>query len=282
MRSKKKRRRKSRIEERSSLVVDLPPNPPKVRPKAETPLRRVLFIPDSHWPYVDRRAFGIIIKAIKAFKPHAVVILGDFGDFYCASRHTKNPNRTRDLKVEADACNEGLDLVDAACEEVGCEDKRFIKGNHEDMLERYLAEKAPELFNLVSVDALFMLKARGYKVTPYKDFDHTGKLVMTHEVGYAGKDAHIRSAADTGSNTIIGHTHRLAVYYANNILGKHQVAIMSGWLGDKKAAEYMYRSKTKDWALGFSIGYQEPNGTVHMTPVPIIDYRCIIEGKLIR
>jgi hypothetical protein len=250
--------------------------------KKSSALRKVAFIPDCHWPYVDKKAWGVCLRAIRRFQPDETIVLGDFGDFYCTSRHTKDPNRTRDLKVEVDGANGGLDELDATLKAVGCESKKFCKGNHEYNLERYLAERAPELFNLVSVDALFMLKARGYKVVEYKDFAHAGKLLYTHDVGFAGRDGHIRSAADTGTNTVIGHTHRLAVQYGSNIRGRHHVAAMLGWLGDKRMAEYLYKSKkTTGWHLGFGVGYQEPNGTVHVSPIPIIDYRCVIEGALI-
>ena len=240
-------------------------------------LRKIGFIPDCHWPYADKRAWGVMVRAMRTLKPDTLVTLGDFGDFYCTSRHTKDPNRSRDLKTEVDACNDALDELDT----LGVKDKRFILGNHEDNLERYLSERAPELYNLVRVEELFLLKGRGWKVIPYKDFDRIGRLVLTHDVGYAGRDAHLRSGSDVGANILIGHTHRLATGYSSDLLGKHRVAAMSGWLGDRHAAEYMYKAKTKDWALGFSVGYQETNGTVHVFPVPIVDYRCVLEGRII-
>lgn len=244
-------------------------------------LHKIFFVPDCHWPYADKRAWATMTRALRAFKPDTLVVLGDFGDFYCTSRHPKNPNRVRDLKVEVASCNTALDELDAIAHKVGCRDKRFLEGNHEENLERYLTAQAPELFNLVRIEDLFLLKGRGWKFTHYKDFDRIGKLIMTHDVGYAGKDAHLRSGQDTGANIIIGHTHRLHVGYSSDLLGNARVACMSGWLGDKRAAEYMYRAKTKDWALGFSIGYKEPGGIVHLSPVPVVNYRCVIEGKVI-
>lgn len=256
---------------------------PSATKHPRNPLRRIAFIPDCHFPYVDRQAWELALRAIKAFRPDKAIVLGDFGDFYCTSRHPKDPRRTRDLKVEVDSANAGLDELDATLAAAGCTDKEFDEGNHEDNLGRYLISQAPELFNLVSVEALFLLKQRGYKFNAYKDFAFAGKVLHTHEVGYSGRDAHVRSAQDTGTNTVIGHTHRLAVQYGSNIRGKHHVGMMCGWLGDRKMAEYLYKSKkTTGWHLGFGTGYQEPNGTVHVVPVPIIDYRCVVEGALIK
>ncbi len=244
-------------------------------------LHRILFIPDCHHPYVDRRAWGLMLKCARAFKPQSLIVLGDFGDYYCTSRHTKDPNRTRDLSVELRANNLALDELDTMCANVGCQDKRFIKGNHEFNVERYLAERAPELYNVVTVDQKLKLKARGWAVTQYKDYTRIGKLYCTHDSGAAGALAHIKTANDFMSNAIIGHTHRIATHYSTNILGKAHVASMVGWLGDKKAAEYLYKVKTRDWCLGFGTGYMETNGTVHICPVPIVDYRCVLEGKVV-
>ncbi len=222
-----------------------------------------------------------MLKAARIFKPQSLIVLGDFGDFYATSRHTKNPNRTRDLGVELRANNLALDELDALCALVGCKDKRFIKGNHEFNVERYLAERAPELYNVVTVDKKLRLAARGWKVTQYGDYTRIGKLYCTHDSDSAGAMAHARSAADFGSNVIIGHTHRIGYAHSSNILGKQHVAVMVGWLGDKKAAEYMKKVKTRHWCLGFGVGYMEPNGTVHVRPVPIVNYRCELEGRLI-
>ncbi len=246
--------------------------------KTGSDLWRILFVPDAHHPYVDVRAWRLMLKCARIFKPQSLIVLGDFGDYYCTSRHTKDPNRTRDLSVELRANNLALDELDALCASVGCKDKRFIKGNHEFNVSRYLAERAPELYNVVSVEKKLRLAARGWAVTQYKEFTRIGKLYCTHDSGSAGALAHIKTANDFMSNAIIGHTHRIATHYSTNILGKAHVASMVGWLGDKKAAEYMYKVKTRDWCLGFGIGYMEPNGTVHIQPVPIIDYRCVLGG----
>ena len=45
--------------------------------------------------------------------------------------------------------------------------------------------------------------------------------------------------------------------------------------------DYMSRAKaTKDWTLGFGIGYLHPKtGVAYMVPVPIVNYTCLVEGK---
>src|SRR5262249_28219833 len=148
-------------------------------------------------------------------------------------------------------------------------EKWFCLGNHEDNLQRYLVDRAPELFNVVSVPKLFRLEQRGFRVVPYRGFGRIGKLCFTHEVGYCGERAHTQSADAVGANLVIGHTHRLATYYRSTVLGKPHVAVSAGWLGDAAAAEYMHRARVKDWHLGFAVAHLLPDGVAHVAPVPI-------------
>jgi hypothetical protein len=56
---------------------------------------------------------------------------------------------------------------------------------------------------------------------------------------------------------------------------------MFGWLGDaEKAGDYLHEAKASDWCHGIGLGYMEPSGIVHVTPVPFINGRCVVEGRL--
>jgi UDP-2,3-diacylglucosamine pyrophosphatase LpxH len=237
----------------------------------------VLWVPDTHVPYEDKRAFELMLKAMRAWKPDAINILGDFGDFYCVSSHSKAPDRVNNLETEVAAINARLDQLDA----LSAKEKRFVEGNHEWRLERYLADKAPELFGLVGVQELFRLKARGWDYTPYKQSTEQGRVSITHDCGNAGADAHRKAVATFQGNVVIGHTHRMSVHYEGSAKGKSHVGAMFGWLGDVHAVDYMHRVQAlRAWQTGFGIGYEEPNGTVHVQAVPIIDYRLVLDGVL--
>lgn len=239
-------------------------------------MKRTLWIPDTHRPYHDQRAVDVMLKVGKAMRPDRIVILGDFGDFYCTSRHPKDPTRQRDLELEVASSNEGLDAIDA----LGAKEKVFISGNHEDNLSRYLVEKAPELFNMVKVEKLFQLKERGWKYVSYKSYTKIGKIYVTHETGHAGQNAHLSSATKFGGNTVIGHTHRCAISYKTTVTGRSYVAAMFGWLGDRSKAEYMHKVNTTDWMLGFGIGHEDRSGNMHLKACPIVDYSTEYNGKI--
>ena len=241
-------------------------------------LEKILFIPDCHVPYHDKDAFNLMLKAGKEFKPEHVVIMGDFADFYGVSSHSKDPNRALKLKEEIEDTKEALDQVIS----IGAKNNVFVAGNHEDRLERYLRDRAPELFNFISIPKILELKEKGFKYTPYKQAYKLGKLNITHDAGNAGRYAHYKSLDTFQHNVIIGHTHRIGYAVEGDAQGSRHVCAMFGWLGDVSEIDYMHQVKArKDWSLGFGIGYLDPKtGVVYLVPVPIINGTVMIEGKI--
>lgn len=239
-------------------------------------LKKVLFVPDTHVPYHDPKAWRLMIKVAKSFKPDIINIQGDFADFYAVSSHSKNPNRRRNLEWEVQEVKEKLDELDS----IGARTKIFVAGNHCDRLERYLMDRAPELFNVVRIPDLFDLRKRGWRYVPYKSDTRIGKLYTTHDTGCAGRNAVFRNLDAYQHNVVTGHTHRLAYIVEGNAKGEAHVSASFGWLGDVKQVDYMNRIKAaRDWALGFGVGYLAENGTVYVQPVPIINYTAVVEGK---
>lgn len=242
-------------------------------------MKRYLLVPDSHHPYHDRRAWATLLAAGRAFKPDGLVILGDFGDFYCISDHRRDPRRNTFLMREVRGIRAGLDDLDA----LGAREKWYLGGNHEDRLERYLMDRAPELFGMVTVPDLLDLRARGWRWVPYRDHLRLGKAYFTHDVGSAGRRAHEGAADAYQANAGIGHTHRAAITYLGNQRGTAHFGAMFGWLGDARKAEYLHRAKrARDWCHAFGLAYVEPSGVVHAQLVPIIRGSALVEGRVVR
>jgi predicted MPP superfamily phosphohydrolase len=243
-------------------------------------LEKILFIPDCHFPYHDKRAWELLLKVAKDFKPEHVIIGGDFIDNYTVSSHDKNPNRALKLEEEVNETKKALDQVKA----LGAKNNQFIAGNHEDRLERYLMTKAPELFNFISTEKVLDLKDKGFKYTPYKHTYKLGKLNITHDTGTAGKYAHYKALDTYQHNVIINHTHRIGYAVEGSAANERHVTAMFGWLGDVEQVDYMHKVKAKrDWSLGFGLGYLEKStGNVFVVPVPIVNYSVVVEGKLFK
>jgi predicted phosphodiesterase len=242
-------------------------------------LEPILFVPDTHAPYHEARAWNLMLKVGRALKPTHLVHIGDFMDCYSISDHDKSPARAGRFLWEVEECNRMLDQLDA----LKPAKKYYIEGNHEDRLRRYVM-KHPELNGVVTVPELLRLKQRGWAYTPYKRTAKLGKAHLTHDVGSAGRNA-IFKALDTYQHTVItGHTHRMQYVVEGNAVGECKLSAAFGWLGDVEQIDYMHLHRAKkDWALGFGIGYLNPkNGYVYTVPVPIIDHTCVVNGVLYR
>ena len=240
-------------------------------------LEKILFVPDTHAPYHDKRAFKLLLKVAEAFKPDTTVTLGDFFDMYAVSSHTRNPGRVSRLQYELEA---GKDLLEELREHT--KKAVFIAGNHCDRLQRYIYDKAPELFETVKLEEILELKKNGWIYVPYRESYQLGKLWITHDTGRAGKHATSQSLDDFQDNVVIGHVHRMSYQITGNAKGRPHVGASFGWLGDKlEAGSYMHRVKAnRDWALGFGVGYhRKSTGVVYLQPVPIVNYTCVVGGE---
>ena len=240
-------------------------------------LEKVLIISDPHYPYHNKRAVNLTLKAAKGFKPDHIVVLGDFADFYKISSFSKDPSRSLNLKEEIKEVNKGLDALD----KLGAKNKIFIAGNHEDRLRRFLQDSAPELSSLISIKSLFKLRDRGWTYVPYKSDYRLGKVYFTHDVGVAGRYSVFKCLETYQHPVITGHTHRLSYVVEGNAANGSLVSAQFGWLGDSEQQDYLHQARArKDWTLGFGIGYLDPaTGSIYLVPVPIINYTCVVEGK---
>ena len=248
---------------------------PRRMPKSH---KRILFIPDTHVPFHNKTAFNLVMRMAKKVKFDRVVILGDFADFYEVSFHAKTLIRRPGFVSEVKSVNGCLDQID----KLGIKEKDYVAGNHEYRLDRYLAQKAPEIADLPghSVPDLFRLKERGWGFTPYQKALRVGKLWITHDEGTSGPLACIRARSTFEGNVVIGHCHAMTVAYQGNARGETHVGASFGWLGNAASVDYMHQVKARKWVTGVGVGLMEPNGVVHLQPVPIIKNKMVVFGQL--
>ncbi len=240
-------------------------------------MKRVLFVPDCHHPYVDAVGWSVMMKAAVKFQPDVLIILGDFVDCYTVSQYTKRPGRIRHLKDEIATANLALDELDGLCPS----EKYFLEGNHEKRLPDFVATKCPELEGLLSIDKLLRLKTRGYHITPYMNYLRLGKLNICHGIRI-GETANIRTRQEFCGNVVHGHTHWMGVNYRGTAQGDAHVGAAFGWLGDVDHIDYTHRVDALRWQLGFGVGYLESSGIIHLQAIPIVKGRCVLNGCLIK
>lgn len=242
-------------------------------------LKRLLIVPDTHAPYHNQRAWDLMLKAARGFRPQTIIHMGDLADFYALSTFSKDPARALRLDEELKVSRHLRSQLDA----LGGR-RVFIEGNHEDRVRRYLQDKAPELFEAIDTDSLLKLTENGWEFVAYKDSIKIGAVYFTHDTGAGGQYATKRALEAFQHSVVIGHHHSLAYIVEGDATGEHMVAAQFGWLGDENNADYMHRIKARrKWALGFGTGYLDTQtGVIYLEPHPIIDYTCVVEGRQYR
>jgi len=255
------------------------PPPAFVLPSPTSGTRRVLFIPDCHFPNVHEAAWALMLRAAHRFRPDVVVILGDFLDGESVSLHEPDAPARMDLETELVAVRDALDQLD----ELKPSLKIYVEGNHEQRLSRYLARNAPGVYRSMSVPEALDLGGRDWKWVPYRRSIRLGHVRLTHDTGSAGMNAHRSSAKVSGGSTIIGHTHRMAYEVTGRLDDAPYLAAMLGWLGDARAAAgYMHEAKAAEWVSGFGVGLlDDATGILYLQPVPIVNGKCWVAGEMI-
>lgn len=242
--------------------------------------QKVLFIPDCHVPYHDRKAFNLVLRMARSVKFDRVVILGDFADFFKVSFHERTLDKRMGFGAEVAEVNRALDWIDT----LEIAKKYYVAGNHEFRFDRYLAEKAPELADLpgLSVPELFRLKQRGWSWTPYRSEARVGKLWITHDEGTSGPLAAVRARGTYEGNVVIGHCHAMTTAYKGNAKGEVHGGFSFGWLGDVARVDYLHAVKARQWVQGIGTGILEPSGVVHVKACPIIKGSIEVFGQVYR
>lgn len=238
---------------------------------------RILVCPDAHHPFVDPLAWSTFLAAARGWRPDILVLIGDFADCLGVGSYFKDPGRRENLKGEIEATAKAL----AELKALRIPRNIYIFGNHEDRLRRYIWEKAPELYGLVSLPEMFKLDELGWEYVPYKRSIQIGKMTYTHDIGRCGKYTASQSLADYGNNITVGHSHRACVTYLGTAAGEHHVGLNVGTLIDFKSVDYRHIDMAnREWQHGFGTVHMTGDGCVWANFVPIVNGRCVVDGQV--
>lgn len=238
-------------------------------------MKKIIALPDLHAPEHDEAAFSLALKVIKEVRPDQVVILGDFGNMGSISRFVKKLDKTRFLQEEVKEVKKCLARVKAACPNY-----MYLLGNHEARAEKYIAERAPELFGLVSLPQILEIPHTNWR--PYQEIYTVGKMSFVHDLGFHGASAVQRTAQAAGRNLIIGHLHSAQVHYTGTLDGERHVTISSGWLGAIDQIDYCSPAATQHWQHGVTLVNYDNGGNAHAQFLPFVNKSCIVNEKVIK
>lgn len=243
--------------------------------------KKLLLLGDIHAPMHSEKAIKLVKKIAKVFKPDYCVQVGDLSDCYKASRFSKDPSRKTLLVEELEIAASVIEDIDSAlpskCVRV------FTEGNHCARVNKYLVDNAAELYGMVKNPVEVKLKELGWKHVPYQSSYKIGDLTISHEFGRSGPLAHVQAMRDFGGCIAHGHNHAAGVAYGGLLNGKKMVSMSVGWLGDENlVADYLHKDRaSRDWMLGCGVGYLMPNGVVYLNFLPFIDFKTVVEGRIV-
>lgn len=231
----------------------------------------IVSLSDVHIPFEDKSAVDAALEFIQREKPHTIVLNGDIIDFYTISRYDKDPKRIIDLQSDIDKAKEFLKEV----VRVKTTDAKiiFIRGNHEDRLEKWLMHH-PEISQL---KCLALEELLGFKELGIVNGSHNGRryqykdsliihgTVVRGNAGYSAMGELVR----WGVSGVSGHTHRLAKVHTRNHAGTISW-IEQGCLCNLDAD---YITSVANWTQGFAVGIDTDKEHVEVFPIRIIEGR---------
>lgn len=228
---------------------------------------------DLQIPFQDTKVCDLVLNFVDELKPHGVVLNGDIVDCYAISDFAKNPSSEADLNKEIREANQLMDRLAKVTTE-----RIWLGGNHEDRLRRLNWKHVPALAKTGKLDfpVIFETAEHGFDYFPYGEIHHLGRLMVTHgdkAMKHSGQTAKA-AFEQTGSSTMVGHTHRLGTYYKTDSNGVH-ASWENGCLC-RMDPEYTQRP---NWQQGFSVVHVEPNGYFNVQQIPILDGSSFFYGS---
>lgn len=235
--------------------------------------RTWVILSDLQIPFQDQPVIDLVVSFIQDLKPYGIILNGDIIDAYQLSEFSKDPLEAATIRSEQRQAGRLMSRLSR----VGTE-RWWVGGNHEDRLRRYLWNHAPKFAGLseLTFPSLFHLGDYGFKWKEYGAHIDLGKLMVTHgsmvskHSGQSGK-SHMEKY---GTSILIGHTHRLGVYYKRDVRGVH-AAYENGCLC-RLDPEY---DQHPNWQAGFSVCHVAEGGMFNVQQIPILNRKTFFYGQ---
>jgi predicted phosphodiesterase len=213
----------------------------------------LIAIPDLHFPWAHDRAVRWVINEVRKLRPRYIVQLGDLYDQYCFSKFPRNPNvmtpREELRRGQEKARKFWHDITKASPDSR----RHQLLGNHDVRIDKRIAERLPELQDLVKLD-IYSFPDVNTLSSDRDDLElqlSRQKVVLLH--GYMTQPA--AHLSHFGKSVIFGHLHRPHHVVQIQRFGKPPLfELNAGYLADPKAPVFKYGGTVhKKWELGYGL-----------------------------
>jgi predicted phosphodiesterase len=233
---------------------------------------RILIISDLHFPYQNNEAITLALDYGKEKKVDCIILNGDVMDQANISRHERDW-RARSIAEEFEAVRVFLKSLRLHFPKTKIVWKL---GNHEERWEKFLYNKAPEIFDVNDFQLEVLLKLGELKIEIIKDKRPIilGKLTVLHGhelMGMGGVNPARATFTKTMEDTLVGHYHRTSSHSEPTMNNKLINVHSQGCLCEMNP---MFMPINK-WNLGFA--YVDLNIA---TGEYFLENKKIVKGKI--
>ena len=200
---------------------------------------KIGILSDIHCPYHDDVALRAAVDHLHEHKIDALLLNGDFADFYSISRHEKNPKH-RNFLAELEQVQQLLRWLRGEFPDIKIVAKA---GNHEERWEKWLWQHAPELSTspIMGLDNWLALNELGIDLVAEKRIITCGGLPVLHGHekgnGISSPVNQARGAYMRLHHTVLeGHGHRTSIHSEPDMMGAETVCFSTGCLCDLRPA----------------------------------------------
>ena len=219
-------------------------------------MKRTVVIPDLQCPYEDSHVVRNLSIFIKAFRPDAVLTIGDEIDLPQISRWTENTPGWYEQTLAEDR-DRTVDVLWSLFEY--SKEAHMVRSNHTDRLYKVIMKKIPAFLSLpeLKFEKFLKLDEMGVKFWSTPMPIAKGWIAIHGDLGTLNPNpglSALNQAKRHGQSVIMGHTHRAgrsAVSEASNgVLRRVLHGVEVGHAMDLKAAKYV---STPNWQQAFAI-----------------------------
>ena len=219
-------------------------------------MKRTVVIPDLQCPWEDSHVVRNLSLFIKAFRPDAVLTIGDEIDLPQISRWTENTPGWYEQTLAEDR-DRTVDVLWSLFEY--SKEAHMVRSNHTDRLYKVIMKKIPAFLSLpeLKFEKFLKLDEMGVKFWTTPMPIAKGWIAIHGDLGSLNPNpglSALNQAKRHGQNVIMGHTHRAGrsahSEASNGVLRRVLHGVEVGHAMDLKAAKYV---STPNWQQAFAI-----------------------------
>jgi predicted phosphodiesterase len=207
--------------------------------------KKVLVVPDTHFPWCDYEKLSLIYEIAKTEKPDFIIQIGDLFDLYSHSKYARGH----------DLCTPQQEILEArqAAENMWSQFSQInpksslvqLKGNHDARIEKRVYEKYPEIASLLDLNHLWQFKGVETLLSDRDSLEIDGVIYVHGWLTRIGQHMNYFNKP-----VVHGHTHRGGIHFekrGNGVIWE----LDCGYLADPNAVPLQYgATKTIKWVHG--------------------------------